>query len=219
MTPRIYSVTAAFLLFSGLLSANELTPFRNGDSLGAVLRITDLPNEQLSKNLKNGFTTTLLYNISVKNPKFSGPEKQLVFAVYYDLWNEVFHSTELFGQVKKTTTFKTPAEVISRVEKVVFLPLEALSSLDLNAPTSIVVQVYLDPIQKDRLTAVRKWISENSINTGAEQTRTTPSNPLFSALVGEYLNAGLASLSWKTEVRSSAFRISDLRTQDEVLTH
>ncbi len=213
MKPRIFKVSLFLIsqILPSLGNASSLIPFRSGASLGANLKITELPKELFKKNLKNGFTTTLLYKVSIQNPKGPLPANQQVFTVYYDLWNEEFYANFPLAPGKKPAVLRTPEEVMARMEEVVFLPLTPLVELDPQAPIQIKAQVYLDPIQKDRLAAVGKWISENSLSI----ERTSSPNSVFSALVNQYLNEGLASLSWKTEISSKPFRVSDLKPLTE----
>jgi hypothetical protein len=211
------------LFIAPLCLAESVKPFRSGDSLGVILSELNLPKAELQKQLKSGFTTTFLFRLKLSNDRAGMVSRDYVFAVYYDLWDEVFRaslSSPLAG-TKENLTFKSADGVLELLSQVKLFPIERVSALDAGAAYTAEITALLDPIQKDRAEMIRKWVSENSVNTGVDPTRsiqpqgqtsgTRTSNKFFGLLFDEYLAEGLSSAKWRVSVRSSGFKMSDLK--------
>ncbi|MGK5089443.1 hypothetical protein WDW86_17980 [Bdellovibrionota bacterium FG-2] len=167
-----------------------------------------------------------MFQLKLTHGKQAAFSKEYIFGVFYDLWDEVFLSSLSSGASgKESRVFRSSDEVLAWLESIKLFPIEKISVLNPATSYSLEVTVLLDPIQKDRAEVIRKWVSENNVNTGISpaqgngsgapnpgqgQIGSMSSNRIMGALFSEYLSEGLSSTKWKTTVRSKEFRITAL---------
>ena len=202
------------------LPALGLTPFpyRSGSQLGIEFEHVGFPTEQLRKDLRSGFTTTVLFRVKVITAGET-KSRDFIVTVFYDLWDEVYRMSRSSSVGRELSSYKSLDQVLVSLEGNRLTPIGLLSDLPKSGDVRVEISVFLDPIQKDRADVIRKWISENSVNTGFDRGKfnslSVHGNPLFRSLLDTYLNEGLSTARWKTSAVSPPFNPASLAGERE----
>jgi hypothetical protein len=78
-------------------------------------------------------------------------------------------------------------------------------------------EMLLNPIERERIDAVKKWVAENSTYTPAETTGfsdqrvgSSRSNAIFNKLFEQYAQGADVAATWKESLSSKPFRTGDV---------
>jgi hypothetical protein len=138
--------------------------------------------------------------------------------VKYDLWDENFVQTVIIdGIAAPASTHHDVAGPLHFLANPRLTSLFPMQQLPVDGELRIHASVLLNPIERERLEQIRRWVAQNSTFTaagGAESARPTNA-PITSVIfnhIFEQFTAGneLAS-AWQQSVSSRAFQRRDLR--------
>jgi hypothetical protein len=75
----------------------------------------------------------------------------------------------------------------------------------------------LNPIERERIDAIKKWVAENSTYTPADTTGfsdkrvgSSHSNAIFNKIFEQYAHGADVAATWKESFSSKPFRIGDV---------
>jgi len=184
---------------------------------------------RLPQDLKSGLTNSILIRLSRLRGSQGEAQADVLVAVRYDLWDEVFSVTETagnatvykeqFGSVDQVMTF------LSRIPIPDVFGLEKRSTAE---TYRLRAQILLNPIEKERLDNLRKWVAENAgtvgsveaaapgtLGTGVGAPAGAPApNSLFNRIFRGYSGTGAAA-TWLESVESKPFTVKDLAHDGE----
>jgi hypothetical protein len=219
-------IAAALVLFLLILAsthavAAELTPFMKDQRLGVIIKTIGFP-ETLAKELVSGLTNKLLIRVSlVSQSKLMGQTTAEISAKY-DLWDETFTMTSTVnGVVIDTRTAKTLMEVQSLLTDVRLPGLFARAEVPGADRFVIRAEILLNPIERERLAAIRRWVAENSTYTpsdtdgfGSEKgLGNSRANAIFNRIFEQYLQGRDLVAAWKETVTSQPFTIGEISNE------
>ena len=206
----------AFLLLAGSLPANagELVPFADGSYVGAQLRGLRLP-ESVRKDLASGLTNRMLIRMTLAVEGRTISRAVITLGIKYDLWDETFRMT------LSVDDRELPARTLTKIEDVLGLladlPLHDVlrtSGLQPGRTHTLLAEVLFDPVDRERMENIRRWVARNSAlpSAGAGTTGgSSPSAALFNAIFEQYAaGADIASISRDTAT-SAPFRPEQLQ--------
>jgi hypothetical protein len=205
-------------LASGSTAATELTPFLNGQRLGVVIKAIELP-ATLPKDLVSGLTNKLLIRVALVSRSQVVDQKTAEVAVKYDLWDETFGVTLTVNETRVASkTYTTVREVEAYFANMKLSGLFAQSAVPAGAHVTIRVEMLLNPIERERIEAIRKWVAENSTYTpsditgfgGDKRVGSSRSNAIFNRIFDEYAQGKDLAATWKEAVSSEPFNISEV---------
>jgi hypothetical protein len=205
-------------LWSARAAAAELTPTIKDRRLGVVMKSIGLP-ETFPKDLVSGLTNRLLIRISLVSQSTLLDQTTAEIAMKYDLWNESFSVTKTVnGIVIDTRTCKTLMEVQALLAEL-HLP-GLFASAEVAGVDRVVMraEILLNPIERERLAALRRWVAENSTYTpsdtdgfGSEKGSASPrSNAIFNRIFEQYSHGIDLVAGWKDVVSSEPFKIGEI---------
>jgi len=146
-------------------TAGELAPFREGAHLGVQVRNLQLPGS-LRKDLRSGLTNRLLMRVELLVESRVAEARMVELTVKYDLWDENFHLTLDAGQGAITNrVLGSEGEVIAALNDLRLPELFELAGLSRAQEHMLKGEALLNPIEKERLASIRKWVAENSTQT------------------------------------------------------
>jgi hypothetical protein len=212
MTHALRVVTLLLLLAGGAQAA-ELTHFVADARIGARLRQLAFP-DSLRKDLRSGLTNRLLIRVLLLEGAKQREMRAVEVAVKYDLWDETF------SVVVRRDAAATDERVLASLEEVLMylddLRLPHLFQLPaarepLTPALTLRADVLLNPIERERMEQIRKWVRENSsyvpLETpgGPRASAESGSNAVFNRIFEQYAAGGEMAAQWQQSVASEPF--------------
>jgi len=213
-----------WLALLSLLGANDvraaqLTPLLQQGELGVDLKGASLP-PTIRKDLVSGLTNRIVIRVTlVRSGQLVG-QKLVGFAIKYDLWEETFGvKVEVDDIPVSASTGQSLDEVITMLSD---LNLPHLFAVDASTPdksTVLTAEILFDPIEKERMEEIRKWVAENnrsgppeasSLSAGLPAPRSTSAR-LFNRIFEQYAAGASVAATWKQTVTSKPFKLEELQ--------
>jgi hypothetical protein len=145
----------------------------------------DVINPEIQKKLLSGLPTTISTRAYIFHENAPGNPISLSIKtcrVVYDLWDEVFR-IELHQAGHKLSTVAVNVEgVMRRCTEAKRLPIAAIKSLDATEPYFVGVLVEVNPLSKEMLERIKRWVSRPK-GAGA----VGPGDSLFGSFVGLFI--------------------------------
>lgn len=184
----------------------ELHKFRfveRGDSLTITgLPAPGTPLGRLFDNaayaaLGSGFTSTVVIRIWIYP---SGSNDPVAFVLLqrqalYNLWDEVFE-LKLDGKIVKE---KRQADALKRLTAIEDLPVARLASLPYDQVYLLAMQIELNPVSRETLAEVRRWLSQGA---GGGLDR---GGAFFGSFVSVFVNPKIPEADRVLRIRSQPF--------------
>jgi hypothetical protein len=210
-------VLGLVLLAPAIACSAELTPFVHEGRLGVQLTHTHLP-PSLRKDLVSGLTNRIVVRIELLAGGQLLARKVLDIGVKYDLWDEDFSlqvRNEEGGVVARTYT--SADQVVAALSDLRLPALFPAALVD-GQSRVLTAEVLFDPIEKEQLEEIRKWVAENSAAVppmpyGAGLPAAAPlstSRALFNRIFAQYAAGSSLAAAWKDGAVSRPFRLADL---------
>ena len=207
------------LLGANDVRATQLTPLLQRGELGVDLKGASLP-PTLRKDLVSGLTNRIVIRVTLVRSGQPVTQRLVGFAIKYDLWEETFSvKVEVDDMPVSASTGQSLDEVITMLSD---LNLPHLFPVDASAPDKSIVltaEILFDPIEKERMEEIRKWVAENnrsgppeasSLSAGLPAPRSTSAR-LFNRIFEQYAAGAPVAASWKQTVTSKPFKLEELQ--------
>jgi len=148
--------------------------------------------------LDSGFTSTVVIRIWIYPRDSSNPVSFVLLQrqVLYNLWDEVF---ELRIDGKAPIKEKRQSEALKRLTAIEDVPVARLASLPYDQVYLLAMQVELNPVSKETLAEVRRWLSQG---TGGGLER---GGAFFGSFVSVFVNPKIPEADRVIRIRSQAF--------------
>jgi hypothetical protein len=211
--------TVLLVLSMNRVLAAEVVPIFENQRTGVVIRQLPLP-DTLGRDLKSGLTSRLLVRVILMGESRPLIQQTVEMAVKYDLWDETFAVTVKVGGTSATTqSLRSLSEVMLRLEELRLPNLFATGSLDAGRPLTIKVDLLLNPIERERMEQIRKWIAENTTHTAPvdpdRPASTAPlgnsaGDPIFNRIFEQYAAGATEASVWHLSLESTPFTLKEL---------
>jgi len=202
-----HAIALLVLLANVDVDAAEVTATFTDGKLGA--RVDALPFPAgLPKELTSGLTNRLYARVSVADARATLGQKVVEIAVRYDLWDQTFSVVStLDGNIADSRTLASLPEVNALLSA---LPLPRLFEVATLPPTDLTlrVEVLLNPIDREKMQMIRKWVAQNSMPEVAGRQGITVSNAIFNRIFEQYADGSNVAAAWRAAVTSQPFRIA-----------
>ena len=198
--------------------AEELLPFIKGVELGVVIKGTAYPST-LSKDLSSGLTNRILLRVALLDQTQSLDQKAVEIAIKYDLWDETFAMTiSIDSEVVHSHTYSNIQDVRSVLTNTKLPSLFKVDDLRANKELTVKVDVLLNPLDRERMERIRKWVAQNSTYTPLDPTSvgsarpagSSTSNQIFNKIFEQYTTGTDVAAVWKETITSKPFRLADV---------
>ena len=149
--------------------------------------------------LSTGYTSTIEIQIWVypnDSTKFVSYQR-IVRSVVYDLWDEVY-AVRLCKDCKEVKV-RSPAEALTLLTSIDDLPVAKLVDLPFDDVFLLAIRVDLNPVSKETLAEVRRWLSQG---TGGGLDR---GGVFFGSFVSVFVNPKIAEADRVIRLRSQPF--------------
>lgn len=196
--------------------AAQVLPLLENRYAGVTLHELPFP-DTLRKDLKSGLTNRLLIRIQLLEQSRQVAQRSVEMAIKYDLWDETFRLTvTVGGTVTSAQTLSSLDDVMARLNA--RLPnLFATSEVDEDHPLVLKVDLLLNPIEKERMEQIRKWVADNTTPTApVDPDRPASSAPLgqsasdaiFNRIFEQYAAGADVASAWHLTLVSQPFTLN-----------
>jgi hypothetical protein len=198
--------------------AEELSPFIRGTDLGVTLKGIPYPGT-LSKDLSSGLTNRILIRAALVDQDQPIDQRAVEIAVKYDLWDETFAmSVSIDAAVVESHTYSTIEGVRAVLASTRLPALFKVGEQRANRELLVKVDVLLNPLDRERMEKIRKWVAQNSTYTPLDPTSvgsarpagSSASNQLFNKIFEQYTADADMAAVWKETIVSKPFKPADL---------
>lgn len=198
------------------LSAADLSPQRHNDHLGVRIQGSSLP-DSFRRDLTSGLTNRLMLRVTLHQAAKELHVRSVELAVKYDLWDEEFTlTTRLDGVSVDVIVYTELQQVIQRLQDIrlpeLFPTSKALADRDL----TIRAVVLLNPIDRERLDAIREWVAGNSSRSPLDPAGAmgvgdaSVSNAIFNRIFEQYTRGSDLASAWQQTLTTKPFRLDSL---------
>lgn len=183
------------------LEVHKFRFIERGISLTATANPTPLAklfDSAAYEALDSGFTSTVVIRIWIYPKGSTDPVAFLLLQrqVLYNLWDEVF---ELRIDGKAPIKEKRQSEALKRLTAIDDLPVAKLANLPYEQVFMLAMQVELNPVSKETLAEVRRWLSQG---TGGGLDR---GGAFFGSFVSVFVNPKIPEADRVLRIRSQPF--------------
>jgi hypothetical protein len=147
--------------------------------------------------LASGFTSTVVIRIWIYPRDSADPVAFVLYErkVLYNLWDEVYE-LKLDGRIVKE---KRQADALKHLTSIEDLPVARLAALPIGQEFLLAIQAELNPVSKETLAEVRRWLSQG---TGGGLDR---GGAFFGSFVSVFVNPKIPEADRVLRVRSQPF--------------
>jgi hypothetical protein len=195
----------------------ELTPVVRQHTIGIHIGGIAWP-ATLTKDLVSGLTNTLLIHAVLFSDSRQLDQKTAVIAIKYDLWEETFALTvTVNGTVILARTDQMQAQVDAFLANLELTELFAVSEAPKDKSATLRVELLLNPIERERLEAIKKWVIENNASIPADtsgfsdkRVGNSRSNEVFNKIFEQYAQGADVAAAWRVSLSSKPFKIPEV---------
>jgi hypothetical protein len=173
-----------------------------GDDLTVTTKVTKLFDSAAFDALDSGFPSTVVIRTWVYPKDGSDPVAfQLIQrTVVYDIWDEEYVlRLDEPGSPRKTVRVKYKAEALNLLTALDGVPIAKLADLPVESVYLLAVVAELNPVSKETLAEVRRWLSQG---TGGGLDR---GGAFFGSFVSVFVNPKIADADRVLRLRSQPF--------------
>ncbi len=202
---RAMRVLIGLMLWTASGHAAELNHMVNDRTIGARLEGLNYP-DTLRKDLRSGLTNRVLIRVTLNELNKLQGTRAIEIAVKYDLWDETFSVVQRRdGTVVNDQVLKTLGEVLTYLRNLEMPNLFPVVA-DMG-PLTLRAEALLNPIERERMEQIQKWVRENSSYVPLEGAAESTSNAMFNRIFEQYARNADAAAEWRETVASPVFSV------------
>jgi len=172
-----------------------------GDRLYTSVSISKLFDREAYEALHSGFTSTVVVRMWVYPKESTSPVAyQLIQRqVLYNVWDEVYELRFDDPGGRRVFKEKRKAEALKLLTSIDDIPIARLADLPIGDMFLLAMEVELNPVSKETLAQVRRWLSQG---TGGGLDR---GGAFFGSFVSVFVNPKIAEADRVLRIRSQPF--------------
>ncbi|MBL0214336.1 MAG: hypothetical protein IPQ07_10655 [Myxococcales bacterium] len=172
-----------------------------GEQLHVTASLAKLFDRAAYEALDSGFTSTAVIRIWIYPRDSTEPVAFMLIQrqVLYNLWDEVYELKFDESAGRKVVKEKRKAEALRRITSLDDLAVAPLASLPYDQIYLLAMEVELNPVSKETLAQVRRWLSQG---TGGGLDR---GGAFFGSFVSVFVNPKIAEADRVIRIRSQPF--------------
>jgi hypothetical protein len=208
-------VTFALLLHAAIGWAAQLSPSLDNGQISVLVESTAWP-DTLRKDLTSGLTNRILVRVTLARDAVIVQQRAVEIAVRYDLWDEHFvMSVALDGTQTENRTIRSLEDMRAALRRLSLPRLFTTSSMQAAQTHTVTAEILLNPVDRERMEMIRKWVAENSIAATDIGGRNTAglSVALFNRIFEQYARGDDIAAIWRETSTSRPFRLEELNDE------
>jgi len=195
----------------------ELIPVMRDHHLGIAIRAAALPTT-FPNDLVSGLTNKLLIHVTLFAGGRQVDRKTVEISIKYDLWDETFKLTMTVDEAVAAIRSNLAREAVDAFLADIQIPdLFAAGEMREDGVAALRVEMLLNPIERERIEAIQKWVAENSTYTPADtpgfsdkRVGSSRSNAIFNRIFEQYAHGADTAATWKQSLSSNPFKIEEV---------
>jgi hypothetical protein len=194
----------------------ELTPVVREQTLGVHIGGIVWP-ATLTKDLVSGLTNTLLIHAALFSDSRQLEQKTAVIAIKYDLWEETFALTVTVNGALILARTEMQPQIEAFLANIELPELFAASDVPKDRTATLRVEMLLNPIERERLEAIKKWVVENNTSIPADtsgfsdkRVGNSRSNEVFNKIFEQYAQGAEVAAIWRESLSSKPFKVPEV---------
>ncbi len=200
----------AFALFICLWSAASvaatLSVTQSDGNVGVRIDALAYP-ESLPRELESGLTNRLYLRVTALDGATSLQVSTVEIAIRYDLWEQIFIVNRTVNTAPaETLRLAGTAEMNAFLQTLHVPGVFASRTLPPNSQLTLRAELLLNPIGREKLRMIRKWVAENSA-PNVDQGIST-SNTVFNRIFEQYADGSDLAAVWRVDLVSPPFRLA-----------
>ena len=192
-----------FWMLSAAAAAAGLAPVQSDGELGVRIDALQYP-PTLTRELESGLTNRLYVRVRLLDAQTVLQERTIEIAIRYDLWDQNFTVIRTVENAPAETQQLSGTEMKNYLASLHIPRLFATRTLGAREVT-LTAELLLNPIGREKLRMIRKWVAENSTPVNADQGIAT-SNTVFNRIFEQYADGSDLAAVWRVELKSQPFR-------------
>jgi len=207
-TPAIVTLALAMLVALPAHADDDEKPevqkmrfVERGDLLHVTASISKLFDRAAYEALDSGFTSTVIVRMWIYPREATQPVAFMLVQrqVLYNLWDEVYELKFEDPGGRRIVKEKRKAEALKRLASLDDISIARLADLPFGQVFLLAMEVELNPVSKETLTQVRRWLSQG---TGGGLDR---GGAFFGSFVSVFVNPKIAEADRVIRIRSQPF--------------
>ncbi len=191
----------------------ELVPTQSEEEVGVRIVAPDYP-DALPRELQSGLTNRLYVRVTLRDGATALQHRTAEIAIRYDLWEQNFSVTRTVdSNLADNLKLGSLAEVNALLAGIELPRLFPLRSLPADRELILDAELMLNPIGRERLRMIRKWVAENSTPGLGAESGITPSSSLFNRIFEQYADGSDVAATWHLVLSSRPFRAAHLANE------
>lgn len=187
-------------------AAATLAVSQSGSEIGMRIDALVYP-ESLPRELESGLTNRLYLRVTVRDGETTLQVSTVELAIRYDLWDQAFTVTRTVNTAPaETVRLGSSAEMNAFLQSLHIPRIFAARMLPPNRPLTLRAELLLNPIAREKLRMIRKWVAENSA-PNIDQGIST-SNTVFNRIFEQYADGSDLAAVWRVDLVSPPFRLA-----------
>lgn len=207
-----FVATFALLLHAASSWAAQLTPSLDGGRLSVLVESAAWP-DTLRKDLTSGLTNRILIRVTLARGAEIVQQRAVEIAVRYDLWEERFVvSVAPDGSEAEALALKSLDEMQGLLRQLRLPRLFATTGMTATQLHTVTAEILLNPVDRERMEMIRKWVAETSITPADIGGRNTGdvSLAIFNRIFEQYAKGADIAAIWRETSTSRPFRLEEL---------
>jgi hypothetical protein len=205
----------AFLLLlanAGVDAAEVAATFVDG-KLGARIDAIAFP-ATLPKELNSGLTNRIFARVSLLDAQVTVDQRAVEIAIRYDLWDQKFSVVNTMnGAIVESRQLASVAEVNALLGALPLPKLFDAASLPNARELVLRVEVLLNPIDREKMRMIRKWVAQSSTPEVGGGQGVSMSNSIFNRIFEQYADGSDIAAVWREAAESPPFRLDSLANE------
>jgi hypothetical protein len=204
------SVTLLLLLATVGAQAAEVAATIGDGKLGARIDAIAFP-ASLPKELTSGLTNRLYARVSLMDAEEIVSQRSVEIAIRYDLWDEKYSVVNTMDGVIVDSRSLAGATEMNALLRALPLPdLFDLSTITAARRLVLRVDVLLNPIDREKMRMIRKWVAQNSTPGVGGDQGISMSNAIFNRIFEQYADGSNVAAAWRVSLTSTPFTVESL---------
>jgi hypothetical protein len=207
------AIALLMLLANVEAEAAEISATLADGKLGARVDALSFPST-LTKELTSGLTNRIYAQVSVNDARATIGQKVVEIAIRYDLWDERFSVVSTMeGTIAESRTLAGLPEVNALLAALPLPRMFEVATLPAGVELTLRVEVLLNPIDREKMHMIRKWVAQNSTPPVGGREGVSMSNSIFNRIFDQYADGSNVAAAWRVAVASAPFRIDSLQNE------
>lgn len=195
----------------GAEAAEVVVRIENG-KLGARVDAIAFP-DTLPRELISGLTNRIYARVSVMDAQHILDRRAVEVAIRYDLWDEKFSVVSTTNGAAESRILENAKEVDALLAALPVPRLFDAAALPAARELVLRVEVLLNPIDREKMRMIRKWVTQNSTPEIGGDEGISMSNGIFNRIFEQYAEDSDVAAVWRTTVDSKPFRLDGLANE------